>query len=213
LPELDIDAGYFVLNGKSGDFRNFVGGFEARAGGDGSARMLDFKAGRKNFPSSLILPKEIHSADKGSYIVLPLYYESTSLGYVILRLQKKDAYIYEEIRAQLSSAMRGVLLFEQVNEARKRAEKAEKIKTEFLAGISGELQEPIDFIHDTAMKLLTDSGIKHRKEIEPSSAILPVRANSQASTRFVLAEVDDFSLQMSLFDPQVFVAHVVAEPR
>ena len=212
LPELDIDSGYFVLNGKSQGFRNFIGGFEARIGGEGTAKMLDFKASRKNFPSNLILPKEIHSADKGSYIVLPLYYESTSLGYVILRLKRKDAYIYEEIRAQLSSAMRGVLLFEQVNEARKRAEKAEKIKTEFLAGISGELQEPIDFIHDTAMKLLADSDIRHREEIE---AIVSHSSRQSELTRHLLdlslAEVDDFSLQMALFNPQIFVARFVAE--
>ncbi|MHB0897464.1 MAG: substrate-binding domain-containing protein [Spirochaetales bacterium] len=211
LPELDIDAGYFVLNGKSPESRNFAGGFELRAGGQGIEKKLDFKQAQKNFPSKLILPKEVYPAGKGSYIVLPLYYESTSMGYAVLRLKRKDASIYEEIRAQLSSAMRGVLLFEQVNEARRRAEKAEKIKTEFLAGISGELQEPIDFIHDTATKLLADGGLRHREEIE---AIVSHSSRQSELTRHLLdlslAEVDDLSIPMGLFNPRIFVERFVA---
>lgn len=212
LPELDIDAGYFVLNGQSPESRNFIGGFELRAGGQGPEKKLDFMPMRKNFASKLILPKEVYPAGKGSYIVLPFYYESTSMGYAVLSLKRKDASMYEEIRAQLSSAIRGVLLFEQVNEARRRAEKAEKIKTEFLAGISGELQEPIDFIHDTATRLLEDSGLRHREEIE---AIVSHSSRQSELTRHLLdlslAEVDDLSIPMGLFDPRTLVDRFVAQ--
>ncbi|PKL06358.1 MAG: hypothetical protein CVV53_04665, partial [Spirochaetae bacterium HGW-Spirochaetae-9] len=120
LPELNIPSGCFVLNGRDKDHRIFLGGFDAEGNPHG---------GRKTFPSNLILPDELYDRLEGAFIVLPLFDESTSLGYMVLGLRRNDAHIFEELRAMFSSALRGVLLFEQVNETRKRAEKAEKMKT------------------------------------------------------------------------------------
>jgi len=212
LPELDIRSGYFVLNGKDPGRRVFAGGFDATESRDGKARIIESKEGGRNFPSDLILPEELYSGCRGSYVVLPLHYESTSLGYMILRVHGHDASVFEEIRTQISSAMRGVLLFEQVNEARKRAEKAEKLKTEFLAGISGELQEPINIIYDTAVRLLADPGAAHREEIE---IIASRSARQKELTRHLrdlsLAQVDEFELQAALFDPLLFAEGFAAE--
>jgi len=44
----------------------------------------------------------------------------------------------------LSSALRGVMLFEDGDEARRRAERAEKSMSDFIAVISKELQNSID---------------------------------------------------------------------
>ncbi len=206
LPKLNIQSGYFALNGKDPAHRIFAGGFDATGNQDGGAKILEPKASGRLFPSSQILPEDIYPAGKGAYIVLPLYYESTSLGYVILRLEKSDAYIFEELRAMFSSAMRGVLLFEQVNEARKRAEKAEKMKTEFLAGISGELQEPMGFIYGAATRLLADAKSEQREDLE---AIASYSARQMELTRHLLdlslAQVDDLALHGSLFDPLSFM--------
>jgi len=210
LPKLGILSGYFVLNGNEPGRRIFAGGFDATCGRDGSARIIEASGG-SGFSSDLILPEKLIPCGKAAYIVLPLYYESTSLGYMILHLRGSDAYIFEEIRAQISSAMRGVLLFEQVNEARKRAEKAEKMKTEFLAGITGELREPINFIFTTATRLLENRGERHREEIE---AIAVHSGRQLELTRHLLdlslAQVDDFDLAAALFDPGAFIMDFVA---
>lgn len=212
LPELGIRSGYFVLNGKEPGRKIFVGGFDSPGNREESAKILDGKGGRRGFPSELLLPEELFSSERGAFIVLPLYFEATSLGYLILQAERSDAYIYEEVRAQISSAMRGVLLFEQVNEARKRAEKAEKMKTEFLAGISGELQEPSGFIYNTAARLLAEGGETHREDLE---AIASFSARQMELTKHLLdlslAQVGDFSLNQSLFDPQVFVERFAAD--
>ncbi len=214
LPKLNIQSGFFVLNGKDPAHRIFAGGFDATGSHDGGAKILEPKANRRLFPSSQILPEDIYPVGKGAYIVLPLYYESTSLGYVILRLEKSDAYIFEELRAMFSSAMRGVLLFEQVNEARKRAEKAEKMKTEFLAGISGELQEPMGFIYGAATRLLADAKPEQREDLE---AIASYSARQMELTRHLLdlslAQVDDLALHSSLFDPRSFMEGFAAASR
>lgn len=206
LPELNILSGYFVLNGKDPGHKIFVGGFDATGGHEGGAMILEPRANKRAFPSRDLLPEEVYPSGRGAYIVLPLYYESTSLGYVILRLNRSDAYIFEELRAMFSSAMRGVLLFEQVNEARRRAEKAEKMKTEFLAGISGELQEPIGFIHEAATRLLAGATPGQRGDVE---AIVSYSARQMELTRHLLdlslAQVDDLAFQAALFDPRSFV--------
>lgn len=211
LPKLNIPSGYFVLNGKDTDRKIFAGGFDASGGREGSARIMEARDGR-GFPSDLILPEEVTPCGKAAYIVLPLYYESTSLGYMVLQLQGNDASIFEEIRAQISSAMRGVLLFEQVDEARKRAEKAEKMKTEFLAGISGELQEPIGFIFRTANRLLEEGGEDHKADIE---AIVAYSGRHMELIKHLLdlslAEVDDFAFAATSFDPLAFARHYAAE--
>lgn len=211
LPELNIPSGWFILNGKDQGHRIFIGGFHTEDSRDGSPRVMEPKAGRRTFPSNLILPEELYRGLEGAFIVLPLFDESTALGYMVLRLRRNDAHIFEELRAMFSSAMRGVLLFEQVNETRKRAEKAEKMKTEFLAGISSELQEPLSLIHEAASRLLADAQPAQREEIE---TIVAYSARQMELTRHLmdlsLAQVDDFALQASLFDPYAFIEDFAA---
>lgn len=210
LPEMGVLAGRFVLNGKDPGRRLFLGGFEAKPG---AAEML---LSRKVFPASLLLPEELYPAGPGAFVVLPLHDESTSIGYMILTLQKSEASIYEELRSVFSSAMRGVLLFEQANEARRRAEKAERMKTEFLAGISGELQQPIGLIHETASRLLAEGDEPARKAWkEDIETIVASSARQMELTGHLLelslAQVDDFALHPSLFDPQRFAEAFAAE--
>jgi AraC-like DNA-binding protein len=135
---------------------------------------------------------------------------------MILTLQKNEASIYEELRSVFSSAMRGVLLFEQANEARRRAEKAERMKTEFLAGISGELQQPIGLIHDTASRLLAEGDEPQRKAWREDIEMIAASSARQMELtghllELSLAQVDDFALHPSLFDPQRFAEAFAAE--
>lgn len=209
LPRLDIQSGFFVLNDENPEYRIFIGGFTADGTHESAARILEAKNGRMRFSSGLILPEEFYPGNRGAFIVLPLYYESTSLGYMILQVHDNAAYIFEEIRAQISGAMRGVLLFEQVNEARKRAEKAERLKTEFLAGISGELQEPIDSIFSIASRLLEKGGSELKEDIETIAAF---SSRQMELTRHLLdlslAQVDDLALDRTLFTPRLFMQNL-----
>ncbi|MCE1196407.1 substrate-binding domain-containing protein [bacterium] len=223
LPEMGILSGRFVLNGKDQGHRIFLGGFEAKPGAVEPKQIaerplgaVELRLNRRAFPSSLLLPEDLYPAGPGSYVALPLHDESTSIGYMILKLQKSEASIYEELRSVFASAMRGVLLFEQANEARRRAEKAERMKTEFLAGISGELQQPIGLIHETAARLLAEVGEpSHRAWRDDIEAIAASSARQMELTGHLLelslAQVDDFALHPSLFDPRRFAEAFAAE--
>lgn len=210
LPGMGISSGSFVLNGKDPGRRIFLGGFDANPGA------VEPRLSRRTFPSSRLLPEDLYPSGPGAYAVLPLHDESTSIGYMILKLQKNEASLYEELRSVFSSAMRGVLLFEQADEARRQAEKAERMKTEFLAGISGELQQPIGLIHETAVRLLSGAG-------EPGAdawkddleAIAASSARQMELTGHLLelsqAQVGDFVLHPELFDPQRFIEAFAVE--
>lgn len=223
LPEMGILSGRFVLNGKDPGHRLFLGGFESKPCAaepkliterqPGAAELL---LGRRAFPSSLLLPEDLYPAEPGSYVVLPLHDESTSIGYMILKLQKSEASIYEELRSVFSSAMRGVLLFEQANEARRRAERAERMKTEFLAGISGELQQPIGLIHETASRLLAEEDKLSRQAWKDGIETIAASSARQMELtghllELSLAQVDDLTLHPCLFDPQRFAEAFAAE--
>lgn len=206
LPKLGIKSGYFVLDEVQKGRHSFLGFFESAPDG-AETRIHAPQDGRAGFSSDLILPEEFQPKGQGAFVVLPLHYESTFLGYVCLGITGGGAPVFEEIRVLLSSAMRGILLFEQVNQARLRAEKAEKMKTEFLAGISGELQEPIRFINGMASRLLAEPDISHRKEIE---AIAAHSADQLELTRRLfdlsLAQVGNLSMDFALFDPWAFAS-------
>jgi DNA-binding LacI/PurR family transcriptional regulator/AraC-like DNA-binding protein len=203
LPPLSIREAYFVLSGDDESRRIFLGGFKTGADNSGSTRIYQDRSGSRSFPSAQLLPEDLFPREPGTYAVLPLYFESTSLGYAVLSVGRKDAYVYEEIRTQLSSALRGVVLFEQANEARIRAEKAERMKSQFLAGISGELQEPLGLIREKALKLLERDGMKGKNELR---AIAASSARQLELTRnlleFSLAQVEDFPLNSGLFKPR-----------
>jgi DNA-binding LacI/PurR family transcriptional regulator/AraC-like DNA-binding protein len=205
FPKLGIPSGYLVLENTRSGMKNFLGAFLPNSSSSEEARILSPAANREQFPHNLLLP-DAFMPKTGAFVVLPLYFETTSLGYLVLEMKRMDSWIFEELRAQLSSAMRGILLFEQANEARIRAEKAEKMKSEFLAGISGDLKEPIQSIHDLAQGIIIKGGSSSRKDIE---AILAATARQMEMTRHLtdlaLAQAGSISLNLALFDPENFI--------
>jgi AraC-like DNA-binding protein len=217
LPHMGIGSGYLVLDEGHKERRRFIGSFEtslgasegASSGGEETSTRVP-PPGKADFPAQAILPEEYWPQGIGAFAVLPLHYESTFLGYTVLGVKGGEPSLFEELRVQLSSAMRGVLLFEQANLARLRAEKAEKMKTAFLAAISGELQEPIRFINDLSGRLLADADLAHRQEIE---AIAAYSADQLELTRRLLdlslAQVDDLATDFALFDPAIFISEFI----
>ena len=101
--------------------------------------------------------------EPGAYFILPLFYESTDLGHLVIQAADIDPSLYEEIRSILSSALRGVKLFEEGDEARKRAERAEKSMSDIVSVISREIQSSIE-----AFDKISKLGAKGMQELEAS---------------------------------------------
>jgi DNA-binding LacI/PurR family transcriptional regulator/AraC-like DNA-binding protein len=209
LPGVGIHEGYLVLEGG-----RFGGGFRPGIQGRDTKVLAPWPSDRR-MTEGLLLPEALMPRQPGCYMVLPLHYESTALGWLVLEAGSSDAFIYEEIRAQVSSAIRGVLLFEEADELRRRAERAERLKTEFLANISGELQLPLKKIQESALRLLGD-GQEEGKRTKEYDAILLSAGRQLELTRRLLdlsrAQVDELGFVPGLLDPRSILERLGSAP-
>jgi DNA-binding LacI/PurR family transcriptional regulator/GAF domain-containing protein len=69
-------------------------------------------------PDGLLFSKEPHSG-RYTVVIEPLFTSQTDLGFVIFEVGPEDGSIYEVLRGQLSGALRGVLLVQEVEERTK----------------------------------------------------------------------------------------------
>jgi signal transduction histidine kinase/DNA-binding LacI/PurR family transcriptional regulator len=95
---------------------------------DGAARSLlayergarlELAAGDEIFPSTLLVPGGRLFADEPrSVVVLPLYFKTEQLGFVLFELGPRTGWIYEALQEQLSSGLEAALLVEREQAAR-----------------------------------------------------------------------------------------------
>ncbi|TXT47608.1 MAG: transcriptional regulator [Spirochaetes bacterium] len=206
LPRLGVLQAHIVVENQETCRRRYLGGFYPDRGSppDLPASAVFFPSeGEEDLSPAEFLPPQVLPLDPGSYAVEPLFSESRFLGYAVLGMGNAEAWIYEELRAQLSSALRGVLLFEQANEARQRAETAERLKSEFLANVTGELQDPIKEIETIARNLRFGEP---RQEMEQ---IIALSERHRVLTRNLLdlslSQVGAFGLDLKLAALQSFL--------
>ena len=153
LPQLDISSCYLSM-------------YEDPEEPTGWARLIlaydefgriPIEAGGRRFPASGLIPPEILRTDRRQDLVaLPLHFHNEHLGFVILEMGPRDGNIYEALRMQISSAMKGAFLvarneelYRDAVEARKAAEAANQMKSRFLSTVSHELRTPLSLIVGT----------------------------------------------------------------
>ncbi len=200
LPGLGILSSYLVTKDKQGNLM-FKGGY--RKGKDTPyAELIYPRPSREAIPRGCFLPDRIIPTEPGAFFVLPLFFESTEIGHLVIQAADIDPSLYEKIRSILSSALRGVKLFEEGDEARKRAERAEKSMSDIVSVISREIQSSIEAF-DNISKLDATGA----QEVEVSRLKELVRYLidlSQAKSESVLARA-------VLFDPYCLCARWAEE--
>ncbi|MBN1889314.1 MAG: substrate-binding domain-containing protein [Thermoflexales bacterium] len=83
---------------------------------------IELEAGGQRFPSRQLVPGGLaREADQAHHFVIePLYFRGDPLGFMIFERGPHDGWVYEMLRGQISSAVKGALLLQE----RERAEKA-----------------------------------------------------------------------------------------
>lgn len=197
LPGLGIPSAYLVLYESNGYARLMAAYTEQGRAELGPAGW--------RFPGKQLLPPEFLPQDRRySLVVEPLYFQDKALGYAVFEIGPRDSDIYELLRANLSSAIQGALLFDEIQQARLTAEKADRIKTRLLANVSHELRTPLNIILGNTQYLLTQT-------LEPvlQGEIHNIQAHAEHQLRVIndlldlsRAEIDELDLALELIDPR-----------
>ena len=110
------------------------------------------------FPARHLIPERASFAfSEGVFMVQPLFMENRPLGYFVSNIPFHDGSVFEELRSAISSALKGIFLFEEATRAKQDAERAERAKTEFFANVGNELCDPLVMIEEKIGQL--ESGL------------------------------------------------------
>jgi signal transduction histidine kinase len=162
------------------------------------------------FPTRQLVPPEFLPHDRRySLVVEPLYFQDKPLGYAVFENGPRDGDIYELVRANLSSAIQGALLFDEIQQARLAAEKADRIKSRLLANVSHELRTPLNIILGTTQSLLKSQS----DDQELGRNIQSIQDHAEHQLRVInhlldlsRAEIDELDLALELIDPRPFLS-------
>ena len=87
-----------------------------------------------------LFPKYIKPFKKrNTFVICPLHFDKEYFGYIIVNYEPKDPMIFETLREQISTGLKGTVLI-------KEQQKLDKLKTNFFTNISHELRTPLTLI-------------------------------------------------------------------
>ena len=121
IPRLGIHSAYLSL---------FEGGGTEKSrfslAYDTTGRGIEKRRG-EIFQSNRLVPDGVFDEDeRQTYIVEPLFFEHDQLGFVLFEMGTSNGVVYETLRDQISSALKGALLVQQLVEETSRREVAER---------------------------------------------------------------------------------------
>lgn len=144
----------------------------------------------EHFSTRLLLPPDrARSLGPGVFVILPLFVDNQSVGYLLVQSTQFDSAVLEDIRTSLSSAIKGALLVESANKARDLAEKTERSHAEFFANISEALRAPLERILEATQQERISKLVRHLfNTIDLSLSYTP-----------------EFALEQRTFDPLALI--------
>ncbi len=106
LPELNINNFYLIFTDKNLKEK----------------KLIFAHLGDKNIQEEVklshdeIIPKKLYPKERKALIIKPLYFQDNFFGYIVLEYGPKRGVIYEILRSQISAAIQGAKLFEELNQ-------------------------------------------------------------------------------------------------
>jgi len=159
LLRLNIQSAYLVLysdteKGAPSEWSRLVLAYD-------EYEQKDLEENGRLFPSNQLLPDNILS-DERTYAlaVFPLFVEKMQLGYVLFEVEPEIRKIYETLRYQISSALKGAIYFTELQQTAKELARSNAELEQFAYIASHDLQEPLRTIASYA-QLLKKKITKH----------------------------------------------------
>ncbi len=208
LPALEIGAAYVIEEPEPGR-AELIAGFGPGGPLDGG----DLGP----FPGTEILPPRLLADQRGqSWVVEPLSGAGETYGRLVVRVGVADGAIYEELRGALSSALQGLRTRDALRRAREEAEKAEALKTRFLANVSVELRTPLRAIIGAADRIeaaLSRGGREGGRGPRILQDLGAIRQDARRQLRLTddlldlsLSEVQELTLDTRMLRPESILA-------
>ena len=180
-------------------YSNYIGGYN----GSGEIRNETLR-----FPREFLVPERYSSDfERGAFVVQPLFAEDRPFGYIICNYSDCQGSIYEDMRSSISSVLQSIFLFEQTNEAKRIAEKAEFAKTEFFANVGSDLCDPLKTISEKIKQVeenvenaLVDKDILTEQLLFIRSQIDAQLEKTETLVDLTRSQVDDLPMDKKLFD-------------
>ncbi len=152
---------------------------------------------RVRFPRKLMIPESLSSfMEKGVFVVEPLFIDKQELGYLLVATEWCEGHILEDIRAAISSSMKGISLTEVAQKAAESAEEGERRAGEFYASVSEALRGPLSAMH----RMLSGKGRIPRSEMADEVR----RAEHMLSLS--LAEFGELDMEKALIPSDAFLS-------
>ncbi len=79
-----------------------------------AARASTVEPGESVFPSRQLAPRGALPERRATFVVQPLFFKEDQLGFVLFEMGPREGTIYEALREQISAALKGALLVQQV---------------------------------------------------------------------------------------------------
>jgi signal transduction histidine kinase/DNA-binding LacI/PurR family transcriptional regulator len=164
LPELGFSSFYLSLYDDPG--RPAMGSHLILAYDNG--RRLDLPPEALRFPTGQLIPEAAHPAHPAAPIVVePLFFRDEQQGLLVFEVGPTEGTIYENLRAQISGALQGSRLHQQLITRTNQLESANSELEAFSYSVSHDLRAPLRAIDGFSHILTDDYG-----------AILPEEAQS-----------------------------------
>ncbi|MET9801219.1 substrate-binding domain-containing protein [Streptomyces sp. NPDC006368] len=172
------------------------------------------------YPVGRVLPDALlPAADRRFTLVAePLHIGDERLGYVLFDASPghgaaQRGPLYRALGDQISAALKGIRLFDEVRRARDAAEQANRLKTRLLDNATGELRTPVEALVRHTRPPSPAAGAGR----DPAAALRSAHADAGRLLRLIddlldlsRAEIDALDLSRCLIDPRPLLAEAVA---
>ncbi len=143
LPDIGISKAFVFLSDIDGE-NKLVTGFS-------DSKIWDES---QPFSGNRLYPEELEAEfEKGVFIVLPLFYDSSVVGYMIMKNESCSSDMVENIRNSTAATLQAISLYEIASIKSQKAEEAEKQSSLFYATLAEDLREPLG-----AIRAMADCG-------------------------------------------------------